>query len=276
MTRRRVLILTLGLLLTAALATRAQALFGVGDIVFDPSVFAQAVEQVIRLERQYAQLVQSYQMLRSQYEQMLVNAQRVPVDMTRRYRALATPWSVPRASDLYGTTGAWTRAASTGLDVAHAFEGATESLGDYGAALAGLEPQAQRYVKTSYGTVELTDGVTQGTLETIGRLRSNSLAVQAALERLESDSLSGAPELNTEVGVLNKINAAGVIALRSSQDTNSLLVTLAEQQMIAAKRTRDAEARAINQHIRFLTEAPPALNRQSAGTSDAMRAWRMP
>src|SRR2546422_6205267 len=98
MTRRHWWIGGLALLFFASLSVRTDAFLGFGDIVFDPSVYAQAVEQVIRLEQQYAQLVQSYQMLRSQYNQLIWNAQRVPVDMTARYRAIATPWSRARAT----------------------------------------------------------------------------------------------------------------------------------------------------------------------------------
>lgn len=273
MTRTR---LVITLVLLAALATRAQAFLGIGDIVFDPSVFAQAVEQVVRLERQYAQLVQSYQMLRSQYEQMVENATRIPVDMSRRYRMAAAPWSIPRASDKYGTTGAWTLAATAAGDPRAGFRESTEPLGDYGAAISSLPPTQQAYVKSAYGTVELTDAATESSLETIGRLRANADVIQNALQWLEDDSLSGNLALNTEVGVLNKINAASIASLRSNRDTNALLVTLAEQQMLTAKRTRDAEARAINQHIRFVTEAKAILTAQTAGSSEAMRRWRMP
>ena len=87
---------------------------------------------------------------------------------------------------------------------------------------------------------------------------------------------SSAPEMNTEVAVLNKINAAGLVAIRTGQDANKLLVALAEEQTIAAKRTRDAEARAINQHIRFMADGKAILTAQAAGASDAMLAWRMP
>ncbi len=262
--------------LITVLAVRTEAFLGIGDVVFDPSVFAQAVEQVTRLERQYVQLVQSYEMLHSQYDQMVRNASRIPVDAARRYRALQTPWTAPRASDLYGATSGWTHAAATGAGVTDGFRDATEALRDYGALFGSLPVAEQGYVKTSYGTVELTDGVTQGTLETIGQLRANASSVQAALLRLEDDSLSSSPDMNTEVGVLNKINAASIIGLRSAQDTNGLLVALAEQQAVLAKRTRDAEARAINQHIRFVAEAKPILTAQTSGASDAMRAWRMP
>src|SRR6266571_992085 len=57
---------------------------------------------------------------------------------------------------------------------------------------------------------------------------------------------------NTEIAVLNKINAASVIALRNSQDTNKLLTAVAEQQFIQAKRQRDSEAQAVNNHISFM------------------------
>src|SRR6266566_3685707 len=87
------------------LTARTDAFLGFGDIVFDPSVYAQAVEQVIRLERQYAQLVQSYQMLRNQYDQLVWNAKRVPVNMATRYRAILTPWRLSSATSTYGTTG---------------------------------------------------------------------------------------------------------------------------------------------------------------------------
>ena len=82
--------------------------------------------------------------------------------------------------------------------------------------------------------------------------------------------------MNTEIAVLNKINAANVIALRNGQDANQVLVALAEQQILQAKRDRDAEARAFNQHIQFMSEGQTAMNAQSAGASDAMLNWRMP
>jgi hypothetical protein len=276
MTHKRLLPAVFAALLAMGVAGRSQALFGVGDIVFDPSVFAQAVEQVLRLEQQYAQLVQSYQMIRNQYEQMRWNARQVPVDMGSRYRVNSTVWAAPRARDAYGTTEPWTRAAATGLNASASFQSATEPLRAYGATFAALPADQQRYIKTSYGTIELTDGVTESTLEAIGHLRANAAGVQAVVQRLEHDSLSLDPQMNTEVAVLNKLNAASIIALRSAHDTNGLLVALAEQETVRAKRTRDAEARAINQHIRFVSEAKPVMLAQTTGASDAMRRWRMP
>ena len=82
--------------------------------------------------------------------------------------------------------------------------------------------------------------------------------------------------MNTEIAVLNKINAANLMSIRSAQDTNKLLVALAEEQLIDAKRKRDAEAAAINDHIRFRTEGKAVMAEQVADASTAMRSWRMP
>ena len=69
---------------------------------------------------------------------------------------------------------------------------------------------------------------------------------------------------------------ASIIALRNAQDSNKVLVALAEQQVIEAKRQRDAEARAINNHIRFLAEERELLAAQKANASQAMMSFRMP
>src|SRR5438067_9013901 len=117
MKRRHRWIGGLVLLFWISLAARTDAFLGFGDIVFDPAVFGQAVEQVIRLEQQYAQLVQSYQVLRNQYEQLVFNAKRVPVNMATRYRAILTPWRLSSATSTYGTTSGWISAINSGTGV---------------------------------------------------------------------------------------------------------------------------------------------------------------
>ena len=149
-------------------------------------------------------------------------------------------------------------------------------LNNYGTAFANIPADQLPRVKTSYATVELTDGANVAGMETLGRLRANATAVETAIQGLEDDSLSLDPEMNTEIAVLNKINAAHLINVRNTQDANKLLVALTEEQIIDAKRKRDAEAQAINNHIRFMSEGRAVMTAQAAGASSAMLAWRMP
>jgi hypothetical protein len=272
MKRKRVLFL-IGVLSVAA---PAFAILGIGDIVFDPQNFQQAVQQLAQLEQQYLQLVQTYQMIRSQYDQMLWMARQIPVSMSLRYGAPWVSWINSTPTNTYGTTGAWVTGANTGIGVSAGYSSATQSLKAYGATLGNIPADQLDRVKINYATVELTDGANQSALTTLGRIRGNAPAVETAIQNLETDSFSSDPAMNTEIAVLNKINAANVINVRSQQDTNKLLAALAEERIIEAKRLRDAEAQAINQHIRFMAEAKSVLNAQAANASAEMRAWRMP
>lgn len=259
-----------------ASAAPAFAILGFGDVVFDPSNFEEALQQLAQLEQQYAQLVETYHVVANQYEQMLRMARPDPVDMSARYRALVTPWTGSSATNVYGNTLGWITGINTGQSVQSGYSAATEPLGDYGSALSQVPTEEAQRIERSHATVELADGANLSSMQTIGNLRQNAAAVEAAIQNLENDSLSSDPAMNTEIAVLNKINAASVIGLKNTQDTNQLLVGLAEEQIIQAKRERDAEARAINNHVRFLSEAKGVMAAQAQDASAAMLAWRMP
>ena len=109
--------------IAAVCVAPALAIFGLGDIVFDPTNFEEAAQQLLQLEQQYAQLVQTYQMVRSQYEQMIWMGQQVPVNMALRYRALATPWQTSSATNTYGTTAGWVGGINTGVGVSAGYAG---------------------------------------------------------------------------------------------------------------------------------------------------------
>ncbi len=254
----------------------ALAIFGVGDVVFDPTNYDEAVSQLVQLQQQYTQLVQTYQMITNQYNEMLLMARQDPVNMIQRYRAQATPWTPSNATNTYGTTGAWVAGINSGQGVAAGYSSATQPLQTYGGALGNVPADQLDRLKTNYATVELTDGANLSAMTTLGALRANAPGVEAAILNLEADSLSSDPNLNTEIAVLNKINAASVIGMRNGQDTNKLLVALAEEQIIQAKRQRDAEAQAFNVHIGFMSQGQAVMASQAANASGAMVAWRMP
>jgi hypothetical protein len=256
-------------------ATLARAQFGFGITVFDPSVYAEAIAEVGQLVQEYNQLVQTYQMITNQYNQMLWMAKTLPANLAN-FRAIQTPWFLSSATNTYGTTGGWISAINTGSNVLGAYQSATDPLPAYGAALGNVPADQLSRLERHYGTIELADGATQDGIETIGTLRLNAPEVEASIQNLEDVSLDSDPEYNTEIGVLNKINAAEVIALRNSQDTNKLLAALDEQQFVQAKRERDAEADAVNDHVAFLANEQGYLAAQKADASAAMLNFRMP
>ena len=263
--------------LSAAVSVPAAfAILGLGDIVFDPSNFGKLVEQLVQMERQNTQMVQTYQMVTAQYNQMIWMAKMVPANLRAHYRALNTPWRNSSATNTYGSTGGWIAAINTGNGVPGGYQQAIQQLNAYGAALSEIPADQIDRIRSSYATVELTDGANQNGMDLVGRLRWNAPEIESAIQSLEDDSLSTDPDLNTEVSVLNKINAANLIALRNTQDTNKLLVALTEQQIIDAKRKRDAEATAINSHIQFMAQEQSVLRAQTGDPSARMLAYRIP
>ena len=275
LTKRVKRIAAIGVLAGASVPA-AFAILGLGDIVFDPTAVANLIQQLHQMEQQYVQLVETYRLVQSQYNQMLWMAQMVPAGLRAHYRALITPWHNSYATNIYGTTGGWIAAINTGTAVPTGYEQAIQPLNTYGAALSNVPGDQLDRLKTNYATVELTDGTNESGMDLLGHLRANAPQVETAIHSLEDDSLSADPDLNTEIAVLNKINAANLIALRNGQDTNKLLVALTEQQIIEAKRKRDAEAEAINNHIGFEAEEQAILRAQTGDPSARMLAYRMP
>ena len=70
--------------------------------VIDPANLANALLRYAELQQTYAQLVTTYQQIRTQYLLLLQQAQRLPFDMSARYRAVANPWMPFTAANAYG------------------------------------------------------------------------------------------------------------------------------------------------------------------------------
>jgi hypothetical protein len=260
-------------LLTGLAVGTASAQFG--GIVYDPTNYANAVLRYNQLVQQLLQLQQTYQQIVNQYNLALRMAQNLQ-NMPARYQALFSQWRNGIALDTYGNTGAWVAAINTGI-LGDGYQLATTQLVPYGPAyLASMDPDELSRVKSQYASVELADGANVTAIGTIGAIRENALDIQNQMANLENDSLSGDPDLNTEVSVLNKINAANILTLRSVQDSNKLLTSLLEVQTIAAKQQREATTNAINADIQRQATLAGNLAQVTGTLTDSLENFRMP
>src|SRR4051812_12680000 len=114
---------------SALTAVPAFAIFGLGDIVFDPTSYGELVEQLTQMEQQYAQLVKTYTMVTNQYNQMVTNAKWII--SKARWRAMLTPWTRPTATSTYGTAGGWIAAVNTGAASLSGYMQAVTKLNNY-------------------------------------------------------------------------------------------------------------------------------------------------
>ena len=93
---------------------------------------------------------------------------------------------------------------------------------------------------------------------------------------LENDSFSNDSDLNSEVSVLNKINAASMLSLRSVQDSNKLLASLLEQQIVASKQQREMTTNSIDADITRQATLAGNMNQLTGTLTDSLENFRMP
>jgi hypothetical protein len=240
-------------------------------VVYDPTNYANALLRYFELQQQLLQLTNSFALA-------LEMAKNIP-NMPARYRGLFSIWRNGLAQDAYGNTAGWINGVNTGqVPVVNAgYQQATTQLLPYdAAALAAMTSDELARVESQYASVELSDGANETAIATIGAIRHNAANLETQIGNLEQDSVSADPDLNTEVSVLNKINNAGVLTLRSVQDTNKLLASLVELQAVAAKQQRESTANAINADILRRTNLAGNLAEVTATITNSLQNFRMP
>jgi hypothetical protein len=271
--RRKALIC---LLVSGLCVGTASAQFG--GVVFDPTNYHNALLRYFQLQQQLAQLQKTYTQFVSAYNLALKMSQNLQ-NMPARYRAQFSPWRSVTALDSYGNTSGWITGANSGQPqaVLLGYRQSTTELGAYDPnALSGMNADELARVKSQYASVELSDGVNTNALMTIGSIRGNAQTLESRINNLEQDSLSGDSGLNSEVQVLNKINAANVLTLRSLQDSNKLLASLLEQQTVAAKQQREMTANAINADISRRASLAGNMKEVTGTLTSSLENFRMP
>jgi hypothetical protein len=128
-----------------------------------------------------------------------------------------------------------------------------------------------------YATLDVADSTGQMAIHQVGHLRSMSTALAEAIRAIETDTLGGSDNEHGETAILDRLNAASIIARRQDEATNQLLSHYLEQELVSAKRARDAEAIALDLRIsqwRYYDDYSRSFFTEAS--HDQMRAWRQP
>ena len=271
--KRKILV---GLLVMGLTVAGASAQFG--GIVYDPTNYHNALLRYYQLQQHLLQLQKSYVQLVAQYNLAMRMARNLE-NMPARYRAQFSEWRNVTAPNTYGNTGTWIIGINSGqpASISSGYHQATTALLPYNSDhLSGMNADELARVKSQYATVELFDGANTTAMAAIGAIRGNTQTVERQIGNLEQDSLSGDSDLNTEIAVLNKINAAGVLTLRTVQDSNKLLASLLEQQTILAKQQREATTNSINADIARRASLAGNMAPLTGSLTDSLESFRMP
>src|SRR6516165_12571231 len=272
--KRKVLVFVL--VMGLAVAT-ASAQLGSG-IVYDPTNYHNALLRYYQLQQHLLQLQKSYAKITSQLNLAMQMATFVR-NMPARYRAVFSQWRNVTSLNTFGNTGSWISGINSGLlpNINTGYQKSTTQLLPYSPDhLSGMDASELDRVQSQYASVELGDGANMNAMATIGAIRGSAQDIQTQIANLEQDSFSSDSDLNSEVSVLNKIDAAGVLTLRTLQDSNTLLASLLEQQTIIAKQQRDATTSAINADISRQASLAGNMAQVSGTLTDSLQNFRMP
>jgi hypothetical protein len=249
-----------------------------GGVVYDPTNYQNALLRYYQLQQHLVQLQQNVAKVTAQLNLAMQMSQYIR-NMPARYRAAFSQWRAFTSGDAYGNTARWIAAVNGGgaQTISPAYQQAIVPFVAYNQAfLSSINPADALHLRSMGASLQLMDGANISALTTVGNIRSNSQTIQQQIANLEQDSLSTDAELNTEVSVLNKINASNVLTLRTLQDANNLRLAALEQQVLQAKQQRDTDAANLNFAMQMPQQASQNLTSFNSNLSQSLSSYRLP
>jgi hypothetical protein len=242
------------LLLTA---TPSFALFGIGDIVFDPTSYASLVSQLTTLESQYNMLKNSltHFSAKQQWQTTLhalenVNVANMFGETAGMSIALST--NAPNTS-----TTAW-KAASVSMNTGAASYLQSQSVGNARMSQLAL--------------IETSDSVSPDCLTAVGQYRASRSENATANTSLLSQQFDNTDSTNSEVQQLNLLNAAEAQKMAEMQSQGALHACLASQMTVANMERRNAAAEDLNTAV-FVQQQRSANDTSAANESSTWQTY---
>jgi type IV secretion system protein TrbJ len=231
LTKRRRWLIGGGLLLLTA--TPSFALFGIGDIVFDPTSYASLASQLTTIESQY-------NMLKNNIEHFSIKQQ---------WQTTLTALKNVNVANMFGETGGMTIALNT--------NSASASSTAWKTATTPMSSNVTAYLQGQ----QL--GSAQDCITAVGAYRAARTQNTAANTSLTANQLDGTSGTNSEVQQLNLLNAAEAQKMSEMQNQGAMQACLASQMAVTNMERRNAAATDLN---------TAAFVQQQRATNDASAA----
>jgi len=254
LTNRRKWIVATGAALLLA-ATPSFALFGIGDIVFDPTSYASLVSQLTTLESQYNMLKNNivHFSFKQQWQTTLHTLENVIV------------------ANMFGET--------AGMRIALNSNSPTASITAWKRATVPINSNATSYLQgqtlgstrmSQLAMIETSDAISPDCLTAVGQYRGFRSENATANTSLLSQQFDSSDATNSEVQQLNLLNAAEAQKLSEMQSQGALHACLASQMTVANMERRNAAVEDLNTAV--LVQQQRATNDTSAASESS--TWR--
>jgi len=251
---RKWLIIGAAVLLTA---TPSFALFGLGDIVFDPTSYASLIQQLTTLQMQYNMVKNNiaHFSLKQQWQTTLHTLENVNV------------------ANMFGETAGISIALNSNSPStsATAWKTATMSMNSGASSyFAGQTLGSSRM--SQLAMVETSDAISPDCLTAVGQYRTNRSENAGANSSLLSDQFDSGDGTNSEVQQLNLLNASEAQKLSEMQSQGTLQSCLAGQMTVANMERRNAAVEDINTAV-FVQQQRAANDVSAAGESNTWQTY---
>jgi hypothetical protein len=234
------------LLLTA---TPGFALFGLGDIVFDPTSYASLVEQATTALNQFRMLENNI----------------THFSFKQQWQTAFTELENTNVRNLFGETNGMTTALNTDSPTASsmAWTAATEPITSN--TTNYLQGQTAGGARLSQlAMIEASDAISPDCLTAVGQYRAARTENATAVSTLAADELDASSATNSEVEQLNLLNAAEAQKMAEMQSQGVLQACLAAQTAVANLERRNATA--IDLNTAAFVQQQRASNNVNAGS----------
>ena len=204
-------------------------------VVYDPLNYIEAVLQYLQILREYEFLIQQ--------------AKRLPVNMVGRYHAHSLDWTNHDLTSGLVYARQLLAALNEGDLTGEAYRASIQPL-DIPSDVIGRMPAAmRRRLGSAYATIELSDSISRLAIDQTGLARIDGPFTLQAVKNVERDAVNPSDDFHTQTALLQKLNAALGIEVRLSEQTNQFQLSALEQMLVDNKRKRDTETSLINATI---------------------------
>ena len=213
-------------------ATPSFALFGIGDIVFDPTSYASLVSQATTALNQFKTIENNI----------------VHFSFKQQWQTTLNQLKNANVRNMFGETNGMSTALNSNSPGASTTAWTTATVPINSSTNAYLQGQTvgNSTQLSQLAMVEMSDSISPDCLTAVGQYRAargQNATANSALSQQQFDSTSAT---NSEVEQLNLLNAAEAQKLSEAQSQGTLQVCLASQMTVANMQQRNAAAQDLN------------------------------
>ncbi len=199
-------------------ATPAFALFGIGDVVFDPTSYASLVSQLTTLESQYNMLKNNI----------------THFSMKQEWQTTLHALENVNVANMFGETAGFSVALNTNSPSASSTAWKTATVPMNTNATSYLQGQQLGSARISQlAMIETSDSISPDCLTAVGQYRSGRTQNTTANNSLTANQFDNSDGTNSEVQQLNLLNAAEGQKTAEMQSQGALQVCVAGQMTVA-------------------------------------------